>query len=760
MPAPSRRPSFAALPKGDAGAVSALVVIFFGANWSVLVGRSTEHWDAEDFFAPFFALVARLARHGHLLLWNPFSGGGSPDFAEPQVGAFSPVTLLFGLLAGSGPLAFHLYWLSLWLFGGLGMYVLARSLDAPPWGALVTSLGLVFSGFALGQSEHTSVVYSFAFVPWIVWRVRAAMTTGRVWPAFEVGALWGLSALAGNPAIVIPAGLFIGAIALAWLPPTGPGSSFSKHARTYAVLMAVVVAVGVVILAPTYGSFRHEVLGFSDRSLPVPREVAMPQTGLGFNWLLNMASPMIVIGTYQSPGWPTLDICYLPLYFGAALPTLALFALWQGRRGLWAWTVAAAGLLFLGVALGSTLPLRGWLYDLLPPTRFIRHPPMFRGFFTLAVAMLAAVGTGLVEERRRAGWPGLALRPLAMAAGIGATVSVLAYAWVLSTLPSVRGEPLLPVASLHLALAWVGLAAVSLAAVRRAGMRRWLPGALTTLTVVDLVGSFALMFSVVYRPVDAPPAPRPAPAGELLDLGLAGFARAANAHANRNLYAQQPALQSYTAMTNPIRTRWEQDGLLVGKAVGPQRVWFAENAPTVPPTPAAFGAFQRRAHEVNGMVILRHSRADLLRDPATLPPDDAALAAIAAAAPAVPVGGHVIRYRADDLALRVNCPQAGFLLLTDRWSRSWTARVNGQPVPVDGGDFLFRLIPVKAGENLVEMRFEPPWVFPLLALSWTTLLAVAVGSVWQIIRRRNKIPVPIVYGTRPALLEPAVCAAS
>ncbi len=752
---PRRRISFAALCKGDPGAVGALVVIFFGANWSVLAGRSTEHWDAEDFFAPFFTLVARLARHGHLMLWNPFSGGGSPDFAEPQLGALSPITLLFGLLAGSSPLAFHLYWLGLWLFGGLGMHVLARALGAPPWGALITGLGVVFSGFALGHSEHTSVVYSFAFVPWIVWRVRAAMTTGRIWPAVEAGALWGLSALAGNPAIVIPAGLFVGTVALAWLPPTGPGVSWSGQARTYARLMALVVVVGVVVLAPPYLSFRHEVAGFSERSLPVARELANPPNGLGFNWLLNIASPMIVIGTYQSPGWPTADISYLPLYFGAALPVLALFALWRRRRDPGAWIIAGAGLLFLGFALGSTLPLRGWLYDGLPPTRFIRHPPMFRGFFTLAVAMLAAVGTGLIEEHRRAGWAPAALRPLAVAAGIGATLSVAAYVWVMSVLPSVRGEPLLPVASLHLAVAWVGLTAVCLAAARREGALRWLPGALVFLAVLDLVGAFTLTFSVVYRPFAAPLVAMPAPTGSLLDLGSAGFARAINAHSNRNLYAQQPAFLSYSAMKSPIRSCWEQDGLLVGKAVGPQRVWFAETAPTVPPTLAAFAAFQRRAHEVDGLIVLRHARADLLRDPATLPPDGDGLAAIANAMPAVPVGGHVVRYRANDLALSVTCPRAGFLLLTDRWSRSWTARVNGQPVPVDGGDFLFRLVPVAAGENLIEMGFQPPWVFLLLALSWATLAVVAAGGVRQYVRRRKTIPVPVVPFTRCSLSEPA-----
>ena len=271
MPASSRRLPFAAWCQGDPAAIGALVAILFGANWQLLAGKVAEHWDGEDFFAPFFSLLARMTRHGHFLLWNPFSAGGSPDFTEPQIGAFSPVTLLFGLIAGPSPFAFRLYWLSGWLLGGLGMYVLARALAAPPWGALIASLGLIFSGFYLGHSEHTSVVYSFSFFPWIIWRVRAAMLTGRVWPALEAGALWGLCALAGNPAVVIPGALFVGVVALAWLPGGRPGVPAWPRWRDYSLTMALLAVVGIVILAPTYGSFRHEVAGFSDRSLPVAR---------------------------------------------------------------------------------------------------------------------------------------------------------------------------------------------------------------------------------------------------------------------------------------------------------------------------------------------------------------------------------------------------------------------------------------------------------------------------------------------------------
>src|SRR4051812_263001 len=196
-------------------ALAILIGLFFAANLQLLVGWAFEQWDGQGFFAPFYSFLARVTRSGHLLLWNPFSNGGSPDFAEPQIGAFSPLMLLFGLIAGPDPQAFRVYWLLIWLFGGLGMFVFARHLNAPPWGRLLAALSFVFSGFFIGHGQHVSVIYSYAFLPWIAWRLDVALLTGRRWPACEAGALWGLSALAGNPAITITTALFLGAFALA-----------------------------------------------------------------------------------------------------------------------------------------------------------------------------------------------------------------------------------------------------------------------------------------------------------------------------------------------------------------------------------------------------------------------------------------------------------------------------------------------------------------------------------------------------------------
>ena len=51
-------------------------------------------------------------------------------------------------------------------------------------------------------------------------------------------------------------------------------------------------------------------------------------------------------------------------------------------------------------------------------------------------------------------------------------------------------------------------------------------------------------------------------------------------------------------------------------------------------------------------------------------------------------------------------------MVTDRWSRSWHATVNGIEQPISGANFIFRAVPVTRGNNRVEFSFQPvgmPW---------------------------------------------------
>src|SRR5258708_34620834 len=63
-----------------------LVVIVLTAHFGLITGRQGLEWDNEAYFAPAFTLVADHARAGRLVLWNPWESGGTPEYAEPELG--------------------------------------------------------------------------------------------------------------------------------------------------------------------------------------------------------------------------------------------------------------------------------------------------------------------------------------------------------------------------------------------------------------------------------------------------------------------------------------------------------------------------------------------------------------------------------------------------------------------------------------------------------------------------------------------------
>src|SRR5947209_14371472 len=109
-----------AVPSGDRSgaarrwpywiATAVLIVVFLIGNRPLVTGRATALWDAETYFTGIQIAVADHARNGQLMLWNPWSNAGSPDHADPQSGAMSPICVLYGYFAGGSEAAFRWYW--------------------------------------------------------------------------------------------------------------------------------------------------------------------------------------------------------------------------------------------------------------------------------------------------------------------------------------------------------------------------------------------------------------------------------------------------------------------------------------------------------------------------------------------------------------------------------------------------------------------------------------------------------------------------
>jgi uncharacterized membrane protein YfhO len=85
-----------------------------------------------------------------------------------------------------------------------------------------------------------------------------------------------------------------------------------------------------------------------------------------------------------------------------------------------------------------------------------------------------------------------------------------------------------------------------------------------------------------------------------------------------------------------------------------------------------------------------------------------------------------VSYGPNLLAFSYRATTSGWLLVTDRWAPGWGVTVNGVSRNIMGADFIFRGIPVQKGDNLIRFRYRPPFFVPLLVMSWTILLLIAL----------------------------------
>ncbi len=690
-----------------------LLAFFLVANWQVLTGRAYERWDAYDLGAPNYSLLADFARAGRLLYWNPWIAGGSPDFAVAGSGVFSPDLLLFAAVTGMRGNAFLLFWMLVWLSGGMGMLLLARQLRAPVWGGLAVSLGFVFSGFYTGHAQHTSVLYSYSLLPWIIWRLDVALLEQKFLAATQTGVLWGFSGLAGYPELTF----CTLALIFAWSIGRfffARGEERVRNGRRSFLLVLTTVVLGLLVLAPSYFSVLYEGAGYSDRSEPITRAFALHSNALHPGALATLSSPALIdLKLLQRSLWSYTDVSSANLYLGGVSMLLACIGLTSNSERRFRCFLGGLAFFALACAISVALPLRGWLYDLVPLTRYFRHASMLRGLFMFLVAVLALLGARDLSQPHASFSNSRRLRFLAPLLAI-----VAALAFAITLISAKADHPEIFLAQLHFIFVWSALVLAAIYCSRT----KYLPLALLTIAMVDgLMAchfSEGTMYSKAARPV------LPLPDNAALDNGPAGFWRAPGHGSNINLFFKVPAFRSYAPFKNHYQEAIANDPVLGAMALGDDRIWFASAAPEIAPTQAAFDRFAQRVRELNAPILVRHARAQMLHAPAQ--PNNN-IESIARAGRAIHIATHILEYSPDKLSLEVRAPNDGWLLVTERWSRSWRATVNGLAQPVEAADFIFRAVPVTKGINRIEFSFHPfgmPW---LVLASW--LVAGCVGAL-------------------------------
>ncbi len=557
-----------------------------------------------------------------------------------------------GFLTGGTELAFRVYWLVVWFLGGLGVVLLGRHLGAPPWGCYVVALGFVFSGFYTGHAEHTSTLYTISSLGFLIWRLDTALSRQALRPAIEAGVIWGLSALGGYPGWVFLNACFavLWAAGRLWFPATTETYSTSDHPAPIAsgqkptilfaaMAITTLVFIGLLVLSPTYAAFFLEAPGYTDRSEPLTRRVAVTSNALHPGTVATFASPYLsILKLENSKLWGYTDVSSASVYLGPIVPVLAIFSLLARPGDRWRWWIAAIGTGFLLAAFGQFIPLRGWLYDLVPPMRYFRHASFFRIYAMFAAIVLALLGTRDLALASRGLRSQLSTR-FAIAAVALSTSAVSAYYAVMAIVEH-AGEHQRS-AEVHMWLVWsaicgIGLGLILAPAHTRIRLTR---GLLIALAIVD--GSFAVYLSqpTMWREGDHFKAGWDRLASEhsrSFDLSSRGLRRdeqppewsnVERPPHNKNLPLKIPTLRNYVGFNNRFHLSLVQRPLLSAMATGSNRIWCSNEVVAVPLSDAAYDAFVARSESLRSGVLVVHPR-----DPVTssgLEPSDDALARIA-----------------------------------------------------------------------------------------------------------------------------------
>ncbi len=103
-----------------------------------------------------------------------------------------------------------------------------------------------------------------------------------------------------------------------------------------------------------------------------------------------------------------------------------------------------------------------------------------------------------------------------------------------------------------------------------------------------------------------------------------------------------------------------------------------------------------------------------------------------------PGQASIVEYADTRVVLQVEAPAPAYLILRDAFYPGWTASVNGESMPIQRANVIFRALRVPAGSSRVVFAFEPQlW---RLALAVGLMLWVAALSLLVMFMRRGAGP--------------------
>lgn len=762
-----------------AGGLLALATV--GFFWQILL--TPNHWmpagggDLAPFLYPNYRFAAQHLQAGTLPLWNPHQYSGTPFAADIQTGLFYPLNWVIFFLVPDLTyewleyLAIFHFWLA-----GVTMYLCLRWLILPgpdqtrlhPLAAFAGAIAFEFSDLFIVHFGNLNMIAVAAWLPLVFLLFHHSLLRASYGLAALSGFVLAIATLAGHIQITLFILLTLGLYTL-WY-----GWQLFPRLTVYpwlnlSLCLIVMIGLSALLLLPAY-----EMSRYTPRAeLPYAEAV---RYSLQPGQLIGLLIPNY-FGRDPALHWGPWERVETG-YIGILTLMLAIIGLMSHPSKL-KYYFAGLGLIALLLALGGYTLFHGWLYALVPGFNQLRAPARFILLLDFSLATLAAMGLNQLL------WPletPVRHRLKKLAKGLtwfsGAMLVIalpLAYHAVLIT------QDRDPTIFNRATAAATGV--VTLAILISASLI-WLQWRCRT--TISQLGSRFGMAAILIISLDL------FTLGYDVDVGQTNPTRQFDHPAALAFLHDDPSFFRIEVTTDVWHV-WQPNTAML---TGLYDVWGLYNPLTLADTTLYWsGAPPRSSGRYNllGIKYIIASKAGAPADGEIVPvfdgdPEiniylnlaalnrllfvpqaemvanhDAAWQAIRAAdfdptqtvilespaellplneapTPPAPANLALLQYDLHTVTIAVETEQPGYVVLTDAYYPGWQATLNGQPTPLYRANYAFRAVYVPAGNQTIQLIFQPVIWYVGLIISGLTVLGLGGWLGYWLLKSSAKTP--------------------
>ncbi len=359
-----------------------LILIAFFGFWQIGFLNNPLKWDMIDCFYPWRYFVGDCLQHHRLPLWNPYQCLGYPICADPQSGAWYPVTWFTGYFFGYTGYSLSLEFMLHIFLAGVGMYLLGQTLQFHKNVAFFIAVSYMLSGFFIGNAQHFSYVISGAWVPFVLTGYLKSAREKSCKNALKTGFFLSLLFTGGYPAFVFILGYFLLALFLFYAIKQFPSEKMGglgKWIKLNGLITLTALVMSSASLISLYTAIPYITRGDGLSLEKVLIGPFSPQCSLSF---------LVPFSVIKDMNFFVTDLSMTNAYFGLIPLIFFLYSFFIKKSNLMK-LFLFMGLFTLAAAFGKYTPVRAFLFYFLPLMNLFKIPSLFRLFAIIGFVVLS-----------------------------------------------------------------------------------------------------------------------------------------------------------------------------------------------------------------------------------------------------------------------------------------------------------------------------------------------------------------------------------